>query len=605
MTHLHRSRKSFTLLELMVAFIIMAVLSAVAIPSLINVVGNDQLSADSASAAAIVDAAYLTAQSEIGEASPSVTFPITAAEASEFIPAGTSAAVVSIVDDAAYGDPVPAITFTFTDGDIIYVAAPQSDTDPSPTTLGGTSPDGGVIGGGADGLGGGAVTTTSTTTTTVPPVYDDIATCSISVTGTLPATNDALGGTSNASNAYSLSCTGVTGPQVDATFAANGSYFNVQVNSYDAYENNTGAPYASLPASFTATYPGDGPSWADGTSFEVNPITSLGTSAPSYDPPAGDVGLSDDTYSQLSCYTAGCGTIDSSSVTADAPYPLITVGNEPLGISSDGVHVWVANATDNTVTELNASDGSFVRTIPAGTAAYGISSDGTHVWVANQGDGTVTEIDAATGAVVGSPTPAGLTPTGISSDGTHVWVTDYDGGTVTEIDAATGAVVGSPISVSGNPIGISSDGVHVWVGTGTNTITELDATDGSFVRNITVGLYPGSVSSDGTHVWAVNVGDNTVTEIDAATGAVVGSPIPIPVSSAGSFISSDGTHVWVATYNYSDPSNNIGTVTEIDASTATVVASYNIGFYTEGISADGTHVWIANSAGSSVSEITP
>ena len=52
-------------------------------------------------------------------------------------------------------------------------------------------------------------------------------------------------------------------------------------------------------------------------------------------------------------------------------------------------HVWVANYSGNSVTELSASTGALVKVI--GGSSYGfddpvaIASDGTHVWVANQG----------------------------------------------------------------------------------------------------------------------------------------------------------------------------------------------------------------------------
>ena len=56
----------------------------------------------------------------------------------------------------------------------------------------------------------------------------------------------------------------------------------------------------------------------------------------------------------------------------------------PLGISSDGTHVWVTNRdTHGSVAELDASDGSFVQAISVGNDPDGVSSDGTHVWVAN------------------------------------------------------------------------------------------------------------------------------------------------------------------------------------------------------------------------------
>ena len=37
--------------------------------------------------------------------------------------------------------------------------------------------------------------------------------------------------------------------------------------------------------------------------------------------------------------------------------------NSPLGVSSDGTHVWVANVQGNSVTELDASDGALVQVL--------------------------------------------------------------------------------------------------------------------------------------------------------------------------------------------------------------------------------------------------
>ena len=142
------------------------------------------------------------------------------------------------------------------------------------------------------------------------------------------------------------------------------------------------------------------------------------------------------------------------------------------GVSSDGTHVWVANGIDNTVTELNASDGSVVQTIGVGVQPRELVSDGTHVWVPNYEDNTVTELNASDGSVV-QTIGVGTYPYVVSSDGTHVWVAN----------------------------------------SGSASVTELNPTDGSVVQTIGVGRGPIGVSSDGTHVWTANSGDNTVSEI--------------------------------------------------------------------------------------------
>jgi YVTN family beta-propeller protein len=54
------------------------------------------------------------------------------------------------------------------------------------------------------------------------------------------------------------------------------------------------------------------------------------------------------------------------------------------------------------------------------------------------------------------------------------------------------------------------------------------------------------VSSDGTHVWVTNEGGDTVSEIDASTGTVVNT---IRVGSGPIGVSSDGSDVWVGNEN--------------------------------------------------------
>ena len=69
--------------------------------------------------------------------------------------------------------------------------------------------------------------------------------------------------------------------------------------------------------------------------------------------------------------------------------------NGPDGIAFDGTHLWVTNVDGASVTEFNASDGSWVQTLSGGSygfySPYGIAFDGTHLWVTNTGS-SVTEI---------------------------------------------------------------------------------------------------------------------------------------------------------------------------------------------------------------------
>ena len=83
---------------------------------------------------------------------------------------------------------------------------------------------------------------------------------------------------------------------------------------------------------------------------------------------------------------------------------------------------------------------------------------------------------------------------------------------------------------------------------GGNTVTELNASDGSVVQTIVVGNQPKGVSSDGTHVWATDAGGggNTVIEIDANAPPIFQIITPgLPPATRGL-----GYASWLQAYNF-------------------------------------------------------
>jgi DNA-binding beta-propeller fold protein YncE len=137
-----------------------------------------------------------------------------------------------------------------------------------------------------------------------------------------------------------------------------------------------------------------------------------------------------------------------------------TVGNNPQWISFDGTNVWVANFTDGTVTELNASSGALVNIVPTGNGAIRTAFDGANIWVANNGAGSVTEIRASDGFVLNNFTF--YYPSGVAFDGTHIWVSSNLGNSVYELDPSNGNTVGT---FGGFPAAnmLAFDGASVWV----------------------------------------------------------------------------------------------------------------------------------------------
>ena len=178
-----------------------------------------------------------------------------------------------------------------------------------------------------------------------------------------------------------------------------------------------------------------------------------------------------------------------------------------------------STGSGNSVTELNASNGSLVRVLSAGSYAFNgpddIADDGTHVWVANYDGKSVTELNASNGSLVrvlSAESYAFNDPAAIASDDTHVWVALNDHGkSVTELNASNGSLVQVLSAGSyafNSPAAIAkSVGTHVWVGnnpTGSGSVTELNAGDGRWVRTLSAASYgfysPSAITVNGTQV---------------------------------------------------------------------------------------------------------
>ncbi|MGD2178352.1 MAG: hypothetical protein PVG71_11075, partial [Anaerolineae bacterium] len=77
-----------------------------------------------------------------------------------------------------------------------------------------------------------------------------------------------------------------------------------------------------------------------------------------------------------------------------------TVGISPTAIAFDGANMWVTNCGDDTVSVLQASDGTHIVTPTVGACPGGIAFDGANMWVTNYGDDTVSVLRARDGALV-------------------------------------------------------------------------------------------------------------------------------------------------------------------------------------------------------------
>jgi YVTN family beta-propeller protein len=122
--------------------------------------------------------------------------------------------------------------------------------------------------------------------------------------------------------------------------------------------------------------------------------------------------------------------------------------------------LWIANETDNTVSQFSPVTNSKVGDVNVGRGPSGVAVGAGAIWVADTGEDAVSRIDPRTRSV--TTIPVGHAPIGIAYGDSGVWVANSGDGTVSRIDPGTGKVV-KTIKVGGSPSGIAAGGGLVWV----------------------------------------------------------------------------------------------------------------------------------------------
>jgi len=128
-----------------------------------------------------------------------------------------------------------------------------------------------------------------------------------------------------------------------------------------------------------------------------------------------------------------------------------------LAITGDARTIWTGNIRSNTVSELDVSRGTAVRTLPVPPQpeAITVSLAGDEVWVGSNTEGVVSVLSTRDGVVetaargLGWPYRILITP-----DQRHALIPDYRGGVLRILDRASRAERGR-IALTGGPQGIT------------------------------------------------------------------------------------------------------------------------------------------------------
>lgn len=230
------------------------------------------------------------------------------------------------------------------------------------------------------------------------------------------------------------------------------------------------------------------------------------------------------------------GTVSVIDTATNQVLDVVQVGNGPSGIAVGATRAWVTNRDDNTVSVLDISSPSGVTvtaTIQVGRGPLGVAVDpaGVHVYVANSLDNTVTVIDAFSHTPV-ALIPVGPYPTGMALDpaGRTLYVASGDAGTLSAIDTTTRMPARPPIVVGASPVGVAVDrtGTRVYVANADDdslSIVDVSSPSSVTVTAVPVGRMPAGAAADpsSANVWVANTLDNNVVRLaPGSSGLAVG-----------------------------------------------------------------------------------
>jgi type IV pilus assembly protein PilA len=424
----NKNRRAFTLLELVVALVVLGILAALAVPTYTSVINTAKSSVATSNALSLASDAIAIA----------ATSDTVATEAQFTTAVGEDNGAVSLASPDNYSTDGTTSSITLASGSYDVVVSWPDSVNGAPyvaSVSGGSGP--------------------TTTTTTLPLGPAILATLSVD-----PSPNYV-----SSDSSY-----------VWATIGGGAVNELTEINSSTATVVRTITPPGIWP----------GPSAAFGTDVWVeNELT--GNSVSEIDGTTGDVintvtvgadvvGIAiggSDLWVSYEGSGSGGGVTELNASTGSVINAItLDPAVDPYSVAANATDAWVADPVSGTVTELDATTGDTVRTItlPDGYTATATNVYGSTVWLT--GNSFFAAMDASTGAVTAFPLLAGYDIVGTPG---AVWVTTSDS-TVLKIDPSTGAVIAATsfTGADSTPETLAYDGTNVWTANATgNTVSDF------------------------------------------------------------------------------------------------------------------------------------
>jgi YVTN family beta-propeller protein len=284
----------------------------------------------------------------------------------------------------------------------------------------------------------------------------------------------------------------------------------------------------------------------------------------------------------------GVGAIDPASNTL---VQSSTVGEFPEDLVVDGGSVWVANAGDHTVWQIESGQVTSTKGLEGAPIALNISRG--VVWIAMSHEDQPTSLVRLTGIpnesareVVELARGPGLLFPVLTSGSSGLWVSllAEPGTPDTFVLGPGGAIRRLDVLPDGcNPVGSGIAAGTVWIGCEYGRVVRVDEATRRPAGATSVGTFLSGLAVGEDAVWATDMVDDIVWKVDAATGRATRT---IPVGELPAGIAIGFGSVWVA-------NRDSGTVSRIDPDSNRVVATIRVGRDVAPIAVGDESVWVA------------
>lgn len=211
--------------------------------------------------------------------------------------------------------------------------------------------------------------------------------------------------------------------------------------------------------------------------------------------------------------------IASTSVTA-----MIDVGRKPVAVAVGRGFVWVANAGDESVTQVDPGTNEVVDSYPVDGTPADIEFAGGYVWVAIDDQPRLVSISVSDGDMDELPLAGGGSDLDMASGGRDLWVVSSDT-PLQRIDTVDYTSI-TQDTAAGDPVDVAVGHGQIWLLGASGEIERLDQntglSEGIIPLNAPVSPTASDLVADSTGLWVSNGESRTIMRVDVQTGAVTG-----------------------------------------------------------------------------------